>query len=67
MPNHHYKSQQSASLQELRVAQQELHSGSQTGRVYVRLSAGAIAFPMDRLVAKARIERHIKEERMDEN
>jgi hypothetical protein len=49
-------------LQELQVAQQELRSGSQSGRVYVRLSPGAVvAFPLDRSVAQARVERKIQE------
>lgn len=49
-------------LQELQVAQQELRSGSQSGRVYVRLSPGAVvAFPLDRSVAQARVERKMQE------
>jgi chaperonin cofactor prefoldin len=52
----------SLQLQELQVAQQELRSGSQSGRVYVRLSPGAVvAFPLDRSVAQARVERKIQE------
>jgi hypothetical protein len=52
----------SLQLQELQVAQQELRSGSQSGRVFVRLSPGAVvAFPLDRSVAQARVERKIQE------
>ena len=49
------------SLQELRVADQELSSGNQTGAVYVRLSPGAVAFLTERHVAQARVSRHLRD------
>jgi hypothetical protein len=51
----------SSLLSELRVAQQELHSGQQSGRVFLQLSPGSVAFPLDRSVAQARVERRLQE------
>lgn len=48
------------SVQELRVADQELSSGDQTGKVFVQLSSGAVAFLTDRDVAQARVSRHLR-------
>jgi hypothetical protein len=50
----------SFSLPELRVLQQELYAGNQSGQVFLRLSPGSVAFPIDRPVARARVERHIQ-------
>lgn len=50
------------SLAELRVSQQELHSGAQTGKVYVQHSAGAVAFLTERHVAEARVSRMLRNE-----
>lgn len=44
-------------IQELRVADHELHYG--TGAVYTRLSAGAVGVMTDRAVAQARVSRQI--------
>ena len=52
-------SNEERSLQELRVADQELSSGSQQGKVYVQLSPGAVAFLSDRPVAQARVSRQL--------
>ena len=46
-------------IQELRVADHELHSGNQTGRVFVQLTAGSVAFLMDRPVVQARVVRRL--------
>jgi hypothetical protein len=54
-------SSSSSLLSELRVAQQELHSGQQSGRVFLQLSPGSVAFPLDRSVAQARVERRRQE------
>ena len=47
-------------VQELRVADQELSSGDQTGKVFVQLSPGAVASLTDRDVAQARVSRHLR-------
>jgi hypothetical protein len=48
------------TLEELRVSKQEILSGTTSGRrVYVRLSPGAVAFPMERPVVTARVDRLI--------
>jgi hypothetical protein len=46
-------------LEILRVARHELSSGSVSGAVLTRLSSGAVAFPIDRSVLQARIDRQI--------
>jgi len=48
-------------LQELRVAHQELRSGNQQGQVFLRLSPEAVAFPMERHVAEARVSRQLQD------
>ncbi len=50
------------SLAELRVSQQELHSGAQTGKVYMQHSPGAVAFLTERQVAEARVSRMLRNE-----
>jgi hypothetical protein len=50
----------SISLAVLRVADQELSSGSKSGAVFVQLSKGAVAWPLERPVAQARVQRHIQ-------
>lgn len=46
-------------LNELRVAKQELISGNTKGNVYIKLSKSAVAIPIDRTIAKTRIDRLI--------
>lgn len=46
-------------IQELRVADQELHSGDQTGRIFLQLSVGSAAFLTERSVAQARVVRQL--------
>lgn len=48
------------SLEILRVADQELSSGNKSGAVFFQLSKGAVAWPLERPVALARIQRHIQ-------
>jgi hypothetical protein len=50
----------SSSLAILRVSQQELSSGHQGGQVLLRLSPGAVALPVDRVVAQARVSRQVR-------
>jgi hypothetical protein len=50
----------SPSLAILRVSQQELSSGHQGGQVFLRLSPGAVALPLDRVVAQARVSRQVR-------
>ena len=50
------------TLTELRVSQQELQSGAQTGNVYVQYSPGAVAFLTERHVAEARLSRMMRNE-----
>jgi len=68
--NSHANLQQ--KIQELRVADQELHAGDQSGRVFLQLSSGSAAFLTDRLVAQARVVRQLHraidhDERTDDN
>lgn len=49
------------TLEELRVADQELSSGNVQGRVFVQISPGAVAFLTDRPVAQARVSRLLKQ------
>ena len=51
----------SITMQELRVADQELHSGDQTGRVFLQLSPGSVAWIMDRPVAQTRVRRQLRQ------
>lgn len=46
-------------IQEFRVADQELHSGDQSGRVFIQLSKSSVAFLTDRSTAQARISRQL--------
>jgi hypothetical protein len=46
-------------IQELRVADQELHSGDQSGRVFIQLSKSAVALLTDRSIAQARVSRQL--------
>lgn len=49
-------------IQELRVADQELHPGNQKGRVFAsQLSLGAVAVLTDRPVAEARVIRMLRQ------
>ena len=48
---------QQQSLDILRVAQQELSSGNQSGQVFVQLSPGAVALAVERPVVQARVSR----------
>jgi hypothetical protein len=48
------------TLEILRVANQEISSGSKSGAVFFQLSKGAVAWPLERPVAQARIQRHIQ-------
>jgi hypothetical protein len=48
------------SLEILRVADQELSSGNKSGAVFLQLSKGAVAWPLERPVAQARVQRHIQ-------
>jgi hypothetical protein len=50
---------QQRKIQELRVADQELHSGDQSGRVFIQLSRSAVAFQTDRSIAEARVSRQL--------
>ena len=52
---------QQHSLEVLRVAQQELSSGNQSGRVFYQLSPGAVALSIDRPVLQARVSRLLHE------
>ena len=61
------KQQQQHSLQTLRVAQQELSSGNQSGQVFYQLSPGAVAFGVDRPVLQARVSRLIHQAIEKEN
>jgi hypothetical protein len=47
------------SIELLRVARHELLAGQTTGPVYMRLSSGAVAFPIDRSTLQARVDRQI--------
>jgi hypothetical protein len=49
------------SIQELRVADHELHVGTTASAVYTQLSAGAVAFLTDRPVAQARVRRKLRQ------
>jgi hypothetical protein len=49
-----------SSLKILRVANQELSSGNKSGSVFLQLSKGAVAWPLERTVAQARVQRHIQ-------
>ena len=60
MPKQPSRDQQQ-TVQELRVADQELSAGDQTGPVFVQLSPGAVAFLTDRPIAQARISRHLRQ------
>lgn len=51
---------QPPSFEILRVADQELSSGNQKGRVFVQLSPGAVAFTIDRPVVQARVSRQLQ-------
>lgn len=48
-----------SKLELLRVARHELSSGNTTGSVFIRLSSGAVAFPIDRSTCQARVDRII--------
>jgi len=50
-----------ATVQELRVADQELHTGNRNGRVFTQLSPGAVAFLTERPVAQARVVRQLRQ------
>jgi hypothetical protein len=54
------KPKRAISLEVLRVADQELSSGNKSGAVFVQLSKGAVAWPLERPVAQARVQRHIQ-------
>jgi hypothetical protein len=54
--------QQQDRISELRVAQTELVSGDTTGKVYMRLSDGAVGFLIDRSKAKAEIATRLRQE-----
>ena len=56
-PNKSPQQHQQHSLQVLRVAQQELSSGNQSGSVFCQLSPGAVAFAYERPVLQARVSR----------
>jgi hypothetical protein len=51
-----------SDISTLRVAQAELISGDTSGKVYVRLSEGAVAFLTKRPVAEARVKKMIQQE-----
>ena len=46
----------------LRVAQSELSSGDTSGKVYMRLSTGSVAFLTKRSVVQARVDKMIQQE-----
>ena len=48
----------------LRVAQAELSSGDTSGKVYMRLSPGSVAFLTKRSVVQARVDKMIQQEIM---
>jgi hypothetical protein len=54
--------QQQDRISERRVAQTELVSGDTTGKVYMRLSEGAVGFLIDRSKAKAEIATRLRQE-----
>jgi hypothetical protein len=47
-------------LKVLQVAEQELSAGNKSGQVLVQLSKGAVAWPLDRPVAQARVSRKLQ-------
>jgi hypothetical protein len=53
--------QSTNTIEELRVADQELKSGNTQGKVFVQLSPGAVAFQQERPVVQARVSRLIHE------
>ena len=50
------------TLPKLRVAKSELASGDTTGKVYMRLSEGSVAFLTKRTVAEARVCKMIQQQ-----
>jgi hypothetical protein len=54
------------SIAELRVAQSELVSGDTTGKVYVRLSEGAVGYLTDRAKVKADIATSLRQKLLNE-
>jgi hypothetical protein len=53
-------------ISELRVAQAELVSGNTQGRVFMRLSPGAVAFVTDRKVAEERVASDLRKSLLEE-
>jgi hypothetical protein len=51
----------------LRVAQSELVSGDTNGKVYIRLSAGAVAFLNDRPKVQQKLSGQIRQAVLDES
>ena len=54
-----YQEQNFPTLEELRISKQELIAGDTKGRVFVRYSPGAVAFPIERNIAITRTDRLI--------
>ena len=52
----------STSISTLRVAKAELTSGDTSGKVFMRLSEGSVAFLAKRAVAEARVDKMIQRE-----
>jgi hypothetical protein len=57
----------SEAVTELRVAQSELVSGDKSGKVFVRLSEGAVAFLTDRPKAQEQVSTKLRHVLLQEN
>jgi hypothetical protein len=58
--NSHAAGRKPDTITTLRVAQAELTEGDTTGKVYMRLSKGAVAFLTKRSVVEARVQKMIE-------
>ena len=58
--------QSQSKIRELRVAQAELRSGNQTGRVFCRVSEGAVAFCVPRSQAEKEVSSLLRKELLKE-
>lgn len=59
--NNQAQPKSSSDLSALRVAQAELISGDTSGKVYMRLSPGSVAFLTDRSKAKEKVAIQLRE------
>lgn len=67
MKNEQQEERNKKKINELRVAQAELTSGNTEGKVFVRLSSGAVGFRIERQEAQERVTKELRKTLLEED